>query len=92
MEDAIQTYLADLEELSLEVDAILYTSKDELISNQVKIGLKDNFLAVMERMKPLHEYSNAFPEYHLWGECNQAYDRLVLKVEALLKHNKHVKL
>jgi hypothetical protein len=92
MEDVVQTYLADLDDLSLEIDAIIYCSKDALISNQVKVGLKNKFLPVMARMKPLHEYVNTFPDFHMWAECNTAYAQLQTKLETLLKHNKQVKI
>ena len=92
MEAAVQTYLADLENLSLDIDAILYCSKDGLISNQEKVGLKNKFVPVMARMKPLHEYANAFPEFHLWADCNTAYGQLAFKVETLLKHNKQIRV
>jgi hypothetical protein len=92
MEDAVQTYLADLDDLSLEIDAIIYCSNEDPISNQVKVGLKNKFLPVMARMKPLHEYVNAFPDFHLWADCNTAYAQLVFKMETLLKHNKQARI
>jgi hypothetical protein len=92
MEEAVQTYLADLEELTMEVDAILFTSQDAPISNHVKSELKNKFMPVTERMKPLHEYANEFPDFYLWGACNTAHERLGVKMEALFKHNKHVRI
>ena len=92
MEDAVQTYLANLEDLSLEIDAIIYCSNNGPISNQVKIGLKNKFVPVMERMKPLHEYASAFPNFYLWADCNTVYGQLAFKMETLLKHNKQVRI
>ena len=91
MESSIEQYLADMEMLCNEAENTLISAGDHYISLRAKEELMEKFAPVTERMKPLQEYLNFFPEYPRWADCASAYDKLNLHMEAMLKHNKRVR-
>lgn len=90
MDSCIQQYLVDMERLAYEAENIVLSAEDEPIHSSTKAAFLFQIDPVVERMKPLNEYQNQFPDDPRWSHCAEAFQLLNFHMQALMKHNKRV--